>query len=176
MQVSIRLLGLVSFLVLAACSTQAPISEPRAPYQRSDFTAINPLADDVLFRAIGLVGTPYLWGGNTPSTGFDCSGLIAFVYDDAAGIRLPRTAQQMMQMKGQRVPRNQLRSGDIVFFATAGGQRVSHAGIYVGDGRFVHAPSSGGTVRLDSVDSKYWSKAYLQAKRVISSENVAANP
>ena len=81
MQVSIRLLSLVSFLVLAACSTQAPISESRAPYQRSDSTAINPLADDVLFRAIGLVGTPYYWGGNTPSAGFDCSGLIAFVYD-----------------------------------------------------------------------------------------------
>jgi len=176
MHVSFRLLGLAGFLVLAACSTQTPMNESRAPYQRSDSAAINPLADDVLFRAIGLVGTPYLWGGNTPSTGFDCSGLIGFVYDDVAGIRLPRTTQQMLQMKGQPVPRNQLRSGDIVFFATAGGRRVSHAGIYVGDGRFVHAPSSGGTVRLDSVDSKYWSKAYLQAKRVISSETMAVNP
>ncbi len=130
----------------------------------------------MLFRAIGLVGTPYVWGGNTPSSGFDCSGLIGFVYNDVAGIRLPRTTAQMMQMKGQRVPRNQLRSGDIIFFSTASHGRVSHAGIYVGNDRFVHAPSSGGTVRLDSVNNIYWSKAYLQAKRVLSSETVVVNP
>lgn len=176
MHVSIRLLGLASVMLLAACSSNAPISEPDTSAQSSATAFFNPAADDVLFRAIGLVGTPYVWGGNTPSSGFDCSGLIGFVYNDVAGIRLPRTTAQMMQMKGQRVPRNQLRSGDIVFFSTAKHGRVSHAGIYVGNGRFVHAPSSGGTVRLDSVDSKYWSKAYLQAKRVLSSETVVVNP
>ena len=79
-------------------------------------------------------------------------------------------------MKGQRVSRSQLRSGDIVFFSTAGHGRVSHAGIYVGEGRFVHAPSSGGTVRLDSVDSTYWNKVYLQAKRILNSETLVVNP
>ena len=79
-------------------------------------------------------------------------------------------------MQGQPVARNQLQSGDIVFFATAGRGRVSHAGIYVGEGRFVHAPSSGGTVRLDSVNATYWNKAYLQAKRVLSSESMVSNP
>lgn len=176
MHVSIRLLSLASIVWLAACSSQAPLHESVTPYKPSASAGFNPLADEILFRAIGLVGTPYIWGGNTPSSGFDCSGLIGFVYDDVMGMRLPRTTQQMMQMDGQRISRNKLRSGDIVFFATAGGQRVSHAGIYVGDGRFVHAPSSGGTVRLDSIDSKYWSKAYLQAKRVISSETMAVNP
>lgn len=176
MRTSIRLLGLASLVFLAACSSNAPITEP-VPAPRSTAAAVfDPTADDVLFRAIGLVGTPYVWGGNTPSSGFDCSGLIKFVYDDAAGIHLPRTTAQMMQMKGQHVPRSQLRSGDIVFFSTAGHGRVSHAGIYVGEGRFVHAPSSGGTVRLDSVDSKYWNKAYLQAKRVLSSETLVVNP
>lgn len=176
MHVSIRLLGLASVVLLAACSSPAPQHESVTRYKPGASAGFNPLADDVLFRAIGLVGTPYLWGGNTPASGFDCSGLIGFVYDDVTGIRLPRTTQQMMQMDGQRVSRNKLRSGDIVFFATAGGRRVSHAGIYVGNGRFVHAPSSGGTVRLDSIDSKYWSNAYLQAKRVITSETMAVNP
>ncbi len=175
MHISIRLVGLASLVFLAACSSRAPINEPMtAP--RATASAFNPAADDVLFRAIGLVGTPYVWGGNTPSSGFDCSGLINFVYNDVAGIRLPRTTQQMMQMKGKSVPRSQLRSGDIVFFSTAGHGRVSHAGIYVGEGRFVHAPSSGGTVRLDSVDSTYWNKVYLQAKRVLNSETLVVNP
>ena len=176
MHVSIRLLGLVGFIFLAACSSHAPVIEPVAAPKATASVMFNPAADDVLFRAIGLVGTPYVWGGNTPSSGFDCSGLIGFVYNDVAGIRLPRTTQQMIQMKGPTVPRNKLRSGDIIFFSTAGHGRVSRAGIYVGDGRFVHAPSSGGTVRLDSVNAKYWNSAYLQAKRVLNSETVVSNP
>lgn len=176
MHVSIRLLGLTSVMLLAACSSNAPVNESVAPIQSSTSAFFNPTADDVLFRAIGLVGTPYVWGGNTPSSGFDCSGLIGFVYNDVAGIRLPRTTAQMMQMKSQPVPRNQLRSGDIIFFSTASHGRVSHAGIYVGNDRFVHAPSSGGTVRLDSVNNTYWNKAYLQAKRVLNSETVVVNP
>lgn len=176
MQMGIRLVGLASFVFLAACASNAPVNEPMTAPRATASAAFNPVADDVLFRAIGLVGTPYVWGGNTPSSGFDCSGLINFVYNDVAGIRLPRTTQQMLQMQGQRVARNSLRSGDILFFSTAGHGRVSHAGIYVGDGRFVHAPSSGGTVRLDSVDAKYWNKAYLQAKRVLNSETLVVNP
>lgn len=175
MHTSIRILALASLAFLAACSSHAPITEP-VPAPRSTAAVFDPTADDVLFRAIGLVGTPYVWGGNTPSSGFDCSGLIKFVYNDAAGIHLPRTTAQMMQMQGKYVARNKLRSGDIVFFSTAGHGRVSHAGIYVGEGRFVHAPSSGGTVRLDSVDSKYWNKAYLQAKRVLNAETLVVNP
>lgn len=175
MHTSIRILALASLAFLAACSSRAPITEP-VPAPRATAAVFDPTADDVLFRAIGLVGTPYVWGGNTPSSGFDCSGLIKFVYNDAAGIHLPRTTAQMMQMQGKYVARNKLRSGDIVFFSTAGHGRVSHAGIYVGEGRFVHAPSSGGTVRLDSVDSKYWSKAYLQAKRVLNAETLVVNP
>jgi len=176
MPVSIRLLGLVGFIFLTACSSRTPIIEPVAAPKAPASVMFNPAADDVLFRAIGLVGTPYVWGGNTPSSGFDCSGLIGFVYNDVAGIRLPRTTQQMIEMKGPIVPRSKLRSGDIIFFSTAGHGRVSHAGIYVGDGRFVHAPSSGGTVRLDSVNAKYWNSAYLQAKRVLNSETVVSNP
>jgi cell wall-associated NlpC family hydrolase len=101
--------------------------------------AFSPAAEDVLFRAMGLVGTPYRWGGNTPDSGFDCSGLIGYVYRDAAGISLPRTTREMIVMRAPSVDR---RPADRrpVFFATNGGSQVSHAGIYVGEGRFVHAP------------------------------------
>ncbi|MBK5000599.1 C40 family peptidase [Pseudomonas sp. S31] len=163
--------------LLAACSSRAPapppVVQPQVTYAPAD---TSPVADDVLIRAIGLVGTPYRWGGNTPDSGFDCSGLIGYVYRDAAGISLPRTTRDMIVMRAPSVAINSLQSGDLVFFATNGGSQVSHAGIYVGEGRFVHAPSSGGTVRLDYLSNSYWAKAYLQAKRVIPSGHLAQNP
>jgi cell wall-associated NlpC family hydrolase len=137
----------------------------------SDFSS--PLADDVLVRAIGLVGTPYRWGGNTPDSGFDCSGLIGYVYRNAAGISLPRSTRDMITLRGPDIDRSQLQTGDLVFFATSGGSNVSHAGIYVGEGRFVHAPATGGTVKLDSLDKPYWQKAWLNAKRVIQPSSLA---
>jgi cell wall-associated NlpC family hydrolase len=119
-------------------------------------------AADVTIYAIGLIGTPYRFGGNTPESGFDCSGLIGHVYQQRAGIVPPRTVGRM-QTWGQPVPKQSLRSGDLVIF----GQRnvVSHAGIYVGQGRFVHAPSTGGTVRLDHLSSKYWSAQQVAYRR-----------
>src|SRR5690606_5375153 len=118
-------------------------------------------------------GNTYRWGGNTPESGFDCSGLIGFVYQDAAGILLPRTTQQLGELRLPQVKRQALQPGDLVFFATSGWGRISHAGIYVGEGRFVHAPSTGGTVRLDSLSNRYWSKAYVGAKRVIDDKELA---
>lgn len=82
----------------------------------------------------------------------------------------------MIVMRAPTVDAKSLQSGDLVFFATSGGSQVSHAGIYVGEGRFVHAPSSGGTVRLDYLSNSYWAKAYLQAKRVIPQGHLAQNP
>ncbi|MFJ4158066.1 C40 family peptidase [Pseudomonas sp. NPDC089752] len=163
--------------LLAACSSRAPAPAPVVQPQITASQADgSPIADDVLIRAIGLVGTPYRWGGNTPDSGFDCSGLIGYVYRDAAGISLPRSTREMIVMRAPTVNLNALQSGDLVFFATGGGSQVSHAGIYVGEGRFVHAPSSGGTVRLDYLSNSYWSKAYLQAKRVIPQGHLAQNP
>lgn len=122
-------------------------------------------ANDVLMRAIGLVGTPYRYGGNTPQGGFDCSGLIGFVYRDAAGLSLPRTTRELAAMNAPRRGREQLSPGDLVFFAGRGG--VDHAGIYVGEGRFVHAPSSGGTVRLDALDARHWQARFAFGRRVL---------
>lgn len=171
-----RLTPLILIGLLAACaSTPSAPPASQAPIVFNDALPA-PAADDVLFRALGLVGTPYRYGGNTPEGGFDCSGLIGFVYRDAAGIQLPRSTREMIRLQAPTVASNALRSGDLVFFATGGGRQVSHAGIYVGEGRFVHAPSSGGTVRLDSLASGYWQNSYLQAKRVLSNTDLARTP
>ena len=123
-------------------------------------------ANDVLFRAIALVGTPYRWGGNTPAGGFDCSGLVDYIYRHATGLQLPRTSHDMSTMSGRNMRRmTQLASGDLVFFASGGS--ISHVGVYVGKGRFVHAPNSGGTVRLDDIDGPYWGEHFVYGKRVL---------
>ncbi|TBU98055.1 C40 family peptidase [Stutzerimonas kirkiae] len=177
MPMPVRISLLACCALLVACAG----SPPQVSHEHSRVVAFSPMAasgtaEDVLFSALGLVGTPYRWGGNTPESGFDCSGLIGYVYRGAAGVVLPRTTQEMMGASGARVGRDALRSGDLLFFATNGGRRVSHAGIYVGDGRFVHAPSSGGTVRLDSLSNNYWHKSYIAAKRVLGAESLASNP
>lgn len=120
-------------------------------------------AKDVLFTALALVGTPYRYGGNTPEGGFDCSGLVGYVYAQGAGLRLPRTTAEIARLRGDEVARHRLRSGDLVLF---GDRRVDHVGIYVGEGRFVHAPSSGGTVRLDHLDGHYWRDRWMGGKRL----------
>ncbi|KGM57002.1 hypothetical protein N799_12430 [Lysobacter arseniciresistens ZS79] len=122
-------------------------------------------ANSVLMRAISLVGTPYLYGGNTPQTGFDCSGLVNYVYRDMLDLQLPRTSSALAGYQGPRIAPDELSPADLVFFGSGG--RVTHVGIYVGDGRFVHAPSSGGTVRLDHLNGYYWRDHYSGAKRVL---------
>ncbi|MEK1905396.1 MAG: C40 family peptidase [Pseudomonas sp.] len=158
--------------LLTACAGHSPAPEPTNPFP----VVSDGSADDVLISAIGLVGTPYRYGGNTPDSGFDCSGLIGYVYRNSAGIQLPRSTREMIGLRVPSVGRNALQSGDLVFFATNGGGKVSHAGIYVGEGRFVHAPSSGGTVRLDSLDATYWQKSFLSAKRVLVGDHLAQTP
>lgn len=121
----------------------------------------------VTSKAKTLLGTPYRWGGDSPGEGFDCSGLIVYVYDKALGIQLPRTTAQMIKMPWKRPSSRQLQEGDLVFFATKGRGKVSHAGIYVGDRRFIHAPRSGAVVRIESLDTSYWGPRYLGARRVL---------
>jgi cell wall-associated NlpC family hydrolase len=132
----------------------------------AEATPLSVRSNDVLMRAIGLVGTPYRYGGNTPEAGFDCSGLVGFVFRDAAGVALPRSTRELIDIDAPKVDRGELLPGDLVYFNPRGG-RVSHIGIYVGEGRFVHAPSRGGTVRLDALGSDYWNRYYVSAKRVL---------
>jgi len=172
-----RIILIAILASLAACASHTPPAPQRVVFAPVTTPSYNPqAANDVLMRAIGLVGTPYRWGGNTPDGGFDCSGLIGFVYRDVTGLALPRSTREMISMRAPTVGRESLQSGDVVFFATNGGRGVSHAGIYVGEGRFVHAPRTGGTVRLDSLDSAYWQKAFLEAKRVLAVQSLALHP
>lgn len=163
---------LMVLLVLGACTSDPPLP-PSEPPLASPKAAL-PKANEILFRALGLVGTPYRWGGNTPETGFDCSGLIVYVYREVAGIQLPRTTQAMSRFDVPRVARQHLQAGDVVFFAP-GGKRISHAGIYVGQGRFVHAPSRGGRVRLDQLSNRYWQQAYRGARRMLDTGRLLTN-
>ncbi len=155
------LAGLATLLLLAACATVAP-----TPPSRN--VADNPshLANDVLFRAISLVGTPYHWGGNTPESGFDCSGLVAYVFRTQADMQLPRTSRAMAALNAPKIARKDLEPGDLLFFGRH--HHITHVAIYVGNDRFVNAPSSGGTVRLDELDGDYWRDHYLFAKRVLT--------
>ncbi|MDP3845365.1 MAG: C40 family peptidase [Pseudomonas sp.] len=168
------LLSRLALVLVTALLTACVSHPPPNPVTQAPVEHFSASADDVLLRAIGLVGTPYVYGGNTPQSGFDCSGLIGYVYRDAAGIVLPRSTRELLAMPVPSIRREALQTGDLVFFATSGGGKVSHAGIYVGDGRFVHAPSSGGTVRLESLSTAYWQKSYLNAKRVLDANQLAA--
>lgn len=160
----------LSLAWLAGCSGGQASHRPRAaPAPPRDWAVVAPAdparANAVLMRAISLVGTPYRWGGNTPESGFDCSGLVNYVFRDMLDLRLPRTSRELFALQGPRITPGQLTAGDLVFFGSDGA--VSHVGIYVGEGRFVHAPSSGGTVRLDRLDGSWWREHYTGARRLL---------
>jgi cell wall-associated NlpC family hydrolase len=124
--------------------------------------------EDYSITAIGLVGVPYRYGGNTPKGGFDCSGLIGYVYKKTGDILLPRTTQEIGRI-GKSLGNETPAPGDLVFFNTQGDPH-SHVGIYVGKGRFVHAPSQGGTVRLEKITSSYWANRYTESRRIVASK------
>lgn len=155
-------------VLLAGCGHAPPRASAPPPVR--PWNVVPPadpaMANAVLMRALGLVGTPYRYGGNTPASGFDCSGLIAYVYREMARLPLPRTTRELARLEGPKIAPARLAAGDLVFFGDH--KTVSHVGIYVGQGRFVHAPSSGGTVRLDSLDGPYWRDHYRGAKRVLN--------
>jgi cell wall-associated NlpC family hydrolase len=117
----------------------------------------------LLKRALALLGTPYRWGG-TGTNGFDCSGLVGYVFKTALGIDLPRVSRDMTTA-GERVDRSALTAGDIVLFKVHG-KRVDHVGIYVGNGQFLHAPRTGKDVMVSRLDEGYWSGKFMEARRI----------
>ncbi|WP_042886251.1 C40 family peptidase [Cupriavidus necator] len=154
-------------LLLAACASSPPSRHaglPRTPGK----PMVDPSAglEEISIQAMSLVGTPYRYGGNTPDAGFDCSGLVRYVVSRAANLNLPRTTEAM-GTRGSALDRSEVASGDLVFFNTTG-RANSHVGIYVGQNRFVHAPSSGGTVRLEDMGKPYWASRYNGARRVVA--------
>ncbi|HYR05052.1 MAG TPA: C40 family peptidase [Gallionella sp.] len=143
-------------LLLGACA--AP---PRLP----EHTPTGHMNDIALY-ALSLADTPYRYGGNSDDGGFDCSGFVQYVYLNTLGIRLPRTSAEMSRV-GEPLNASQLRPGDLVFFNTR--QRpFSHVGIYVGEERFVHSPSSGKAIMVVNMREKYWRDRYNGARRITS--------
>jgi cell wall-associated NlpC family hydrolase len=115
--------------------------------------------------ALGLIGVDYKFGGNSPETGLDCSGLVRYVFQEVTGIVLPRTAKEMSRV-GDRVALDELKPGDLVFFNTRH-FAFSHVGIYLGDNRFVHAPSRGREVEVATIDKSFWQKRFNGARRLV---------
>ena len=130
-------------------SETAPVGEKRA---------------EALLQALLTLGLDYRNRGNSPETGFDCSGLVAHVFREAYGIRLPQNARAQSEY-GVRVSLAELRAGDLVFYNTLN-RPFSHVGIYLGDGRFVHAPKTGAQVRVESIQGRYWMKRFDGARRI----------
>lgn len=156
---------------LAGCSS-APRSRPGpgAPGGSVRPVAALNLAEDLrealLARTMLVVNTPYTYGGNSPEGGFDCSGLIQWAVGGITAARLPRTTSQWTQVSNP-VDGRDLQRGDFVFFNTLGG-RYSHMGIFVGNGQFVHAPSSGGTVQRVRMDNVYFARRFTEARSIFA--------
>ena len=143
--------------LLASCGTLPPESassgRPDVAEQRGQ---------DVALYAIGLVETGYRFGGKNPEAGLDCSGMVSFVYGKAAGLQLTGSASDIAR-RGRHVAQHHMKPGDLVFFNTAN-RPHSHVGIFIGDGRFVHAPSSGGRVRTDSLVRGWFADRFEEAR------------
>jgi murein DD-endopeptidase len=149
-----RLLALLLPVLLAACATAPAATVENGNDSRAERAAGN---------ALKMMGRPYHYGGASPTSGFDCSGLVHYSYKQS-GVVLPHNTEKQ-RVSGRHIQKAELRRGDLVFFDQEG-KKNSHVGIYLGNGKFVHAPSSGKHVRSDRLDSPYWKKHFSEARRV----------
>ena len=163
--------GLSSFAAgkLAPVSLAAPGTDTAGP-AATDATAspaesLTDLRKSLLALAMHLRDVRYVRGGRNPDTGFDCSGFVRYVFAHAIGVQLPANSASQF-LAGLKVKRNDMKPGDLVFFHTGGRHRgITHVGIYIADGRFIHAPASGKAVQVSSLDEAYWAKRFVGAKR-----------
>jgi cell wall-associated NlpC family hydrolase len=123
------------------------------------------LRQELVVTAESFIGLPYRWGGSSVEEGFDCSGLTMAVYH-LNGLNLPRSATEQY-LAGVPVEQRELLQGDLVFFATSGGRKASHVGVYTGEGRFVHAPGEGKSIRTDRLGDRYYAARYLGARSYV---------
>lgn len=172
-----RFLPLVLSVLFASVAHAAPVAAPEETSQplinipglqqvQDVGRAVGTQATELVSAAMGFLGVPYRRGGTSAETGFDCSGLVKTVYQDSLGLVLPRVAAQQAAST-KKVARNDLQPGDLVFFNTMR-RAFSHVGIYIGDGKFVHAPRSGAGVRIESLSGAYWKKRFNGARRVLA--------
>jgi cell wall-associated NlpC family hydrolase len=154
-----------SALLLSGCGA-VPRSQDSPSMAPTDPVAIEAPAgqSEAALIALSLVGTRYAAGGGSPETGFDCSGLVAYVFARSMQLRLPRNTFDLARA-GAAVGRGDLPPGDLVFYNTQR-RAYSHVGIYLGESRFVHAPSTGGAVRIEEMDLRYWTQRFDGARRV----------
>lgn len=157
--------ALATVLVLVVASASAPSPARAAPGAGDAVVAdhASPGAQLVL-NSLSLIGVRYRLGGDSPETGLDCSGFVRHVFRETLGFTLPRRSEEMSRA-GTPVPRERLQPGDLVFFNTLR-RAFSHVGIYIGEDRFVHAPSTGGRVRVESIRSRYWARRFSGARRI----------
>lgn len=151
-------------LLLSACTTAPPEAARRADPGPTAIAGVRAadIGSEVALYALGLIDTGYRFGGKNPDAGLDCSGMVAYVYDRAAGLRVSGSAAEIAQV-GKPVERESLKPGDLVFFNTRN-RPWSHVGIYIGDGRFVHAPATNGRVRVDRMTDRYYAQRFEAAR------------
>ncbi|WP_026078090.1 C40 family peptidase [Pseudomonas sp. PAMC 26793] len=154
-----------SFFCLIIVSLSLALSSASANLQRAPAFVPRPAIDNVIDRAHALLGTPYKWGGTSVRQGFDCSSFLVYLFKTEADIHLPRTTSAMHRSTAATVKREALQPGDAVFFRGNGRGQVSHVGLYIGEGKFIHSPRTGKSVRIDSLANSYWNKNYTTAKR-----------
>ncbi len=156
---------LLTILLLAGCSS--PGTPVPAPVERETITQAAPRAashkgNEIVMYAMGLIDTGYRFGGKNPQAGLDCSGMVSYIYNEATGLKVQGSAADIAR-KTRPIEQNSLRPGDLVFFNTRN-KPFSHVGIYIGDARFVHAPSSNGKVRIDRLSDRYYAQRFETAR------------
>ena len=148
-------------LAMPARAEESALEPPATAANESNWTGT---MHEVLISALSLTGIKYKYGGSSPETGFDCSGFVRYVFQQAANLTLPHGARALSRL-GETVPVDQLQPGDLVFFNTLK-SAFSHVGIYLGDSRFIHAPSSGGGIHVVNMNDAYWAKRFNGARRI----------
>ena len=166
MQIQVRMQTIPTWLacglllLLAACGSVPPAQRssanlpPRAEYSET--------GHEVTLFALGLIDTGYRFGGKNPEAGLDCSGMVSYIFSQAAGLKLEGSAADIAR-RGRAIGRDQLRPGDLVFFNTRNAP-FTHVGIYIGDDRFIHAPSTNGRVRIDPLNARYYAQRFNAAR------------
>ena len=152
----------------------APAAEGLLGQLQSVGTETGLMASQLMNTALGLIGVPYRMGGSTAETGFDCSGFVRYVFAHAIGLQLPTNSASQF-LAGLKVNRADMKPGDLVFFRTHGKRSISHVGIYISEGRFIHSPASGKSVEISSLNDAYWAKRFAGAKRPEAIAQVARN-
>ena len=167
-RIQLGIIATVLCLVTLSDVKAADISDPTPTSALAKLQSFSSRASELAFNALGLIGIRYKMGGNTPENGLDCSGMVRYVFKQAWGASLPRTAEEISRV-GENVDSTNLQPGDLVFYNTLR-RGFSHVGIYLGDNKFIHSPSAGGQVRIESMELTYWKNRFNGARRIADPE------